>query len=539
MPTQQSKSDLPDDLKKIAALYNSYKDEEAYAACNEYLVAHPLAPLVVEVRARCLKNLGRNDEAIQALRLLPQQTSRSKLLLADCLARTKAGGPEAEQLVNEVAADDPNGTEPRLARARVYLSLQKFSEAASELKYVLSTSPKNFEANLLSAMMTEVSGQYDRALGMYIPLVQKTSDYEIADRHFQKDAVVLLAGVYVKLQKYDDVIELLQQIIERFPPNPDYLLQLAICQAMRDRYADSIATLEKGLALAPGHGEIRWRLAELYRSQGKADEAVAQFEQLLAQHVAQFQVISERRLAELYLDQGSIDKAKLHAETALTVAPDSPDVLEVNGRVREKLNDATGAKDFYRRALARNPLKFDTIYRLAQLLARSDDAAEKEEGAKLLARHDKIEQFRKDIERASQEIDLNPVSPLLLTRMAGLLNLAGEYDQALLWAQRSLKVNNRSPSTYVQLGYIYANLQDNGNALKAFEQARKFFPKEESLKDYVQKLEGIIEKLKKGEELPLPMGEYYRPAQKKDGAPDGDAKKQPPPGGADPAKGDH
>jgi tetratricopeptide (TPR) repeat protein len=511
---QTKSSDLPEELKKIALLYNSYKDEEAYAACNEYLVAHPLAPMVVELRARCLKNLGRIDEAVQALRMLPQQTSRSKLLLAECLAMTKAGAPEAEQLVNEVAADDPNGVEPRLARARVYLTLQKFAEAAAELKYVLSTSPKNYEANLLSAMMIDVSGQYDRALGAFIPLVQKPSDYEIADRHFQRDAVVLLAGVYMKLQKYEDAAQLLEQIIEKFPPNPDFLLKLGICQAMRANYDGAITTLEKGVQLAPDYGEVRWRLAELYRSQGKTDEAIAHFEALLALRQAQYRVTSERRLAELYLDKGQLDKAKIHAETANTIDPESADVLDANGRVREKMSDVPGAKDFYRRALARNSLKFDTIYRLAQLLARSEDAAEKEEGAKLLARHDKIEPYRTDIERTVQEVDLNPVSPLLLTRLAGLLNLAGEYEQAKAWGERSIKLNARSPSTYVQLGYIYANLKDNANALKSFEQARRYFPKDESLKEYLQKLDGFIEKLKKGEELPLPMGEAFRQAQK-------------------------
>jgi tetratricopeptide (TPR) repeat protein len=513
-------SDLPEDLKKIALLYNSYKDEEAYAACNEYLVAHPGTAMVVELRARCLKNLGRLDEAVKALRALPQLTSRPKLLLAECLSMTKGGGAEAEQLVNEVAADDPNGIEPHLTRARVFLALSKFSDAAAELKYVLSTSPKNYEANLLQAMMIDVSGQNEKALAAYAPLVQKAGDYEIADRHFQRDAVVQLVGVQIRLQKYEEAATLLEQIIEKFPPNPDFLLKLGICQAMRANYEAAMTTLDKGVKLAPDYGEIRWRLAELYRSQGKSDEAIAQFEQLLALHQAPYQVTSERRLAELYLDKGQLDKAKLHAETALTLAGvNAPDVLmadalDANGRVREKMNDLPGAKDFYRRALAKNPLKFDTIYRLAQLLARSEEAAEKEESAKLLARHARIEPFRPDIERTTQEIELNPVNPLLLTRLTGLLNLAGEYEQARAWGERSAKLNNRNPSTYVQLGYIYANLKDRDNALKAFEQARKLIPPKDEMKAVVEKLDGYIEKLKKGEELPLPMGESFRPAQK-------------------------
>jgi hypothetical protein len=57
------------------------------------------------------------------------------------------------------------------------------------------------------------------------------------------------------------------------------------------------------------------------------------------------------------------------------------------------------------------------------------------------------------------------------------------------------------------------------------------------MKEYVQKLDGYIETLKKGEALPLPMGEYYRPAQKKAGEGEGgDAKKEAPPASGDAKK---
>ena len=122
---------------------------------------------------------------------------------------------------------------------------------------------------------------------------------------------------------------------------------------------------------------------------------------------------------------------------------------------------------------------------------------------------------------------------LLLGGAAELVHrdLAGEYEQAKVWGERSIRLNSRSPSTYVQLGYIYANLKDNDNALKSFEQARKLIPKNEAMKGGLEKLDEYIEKLKKGEPLPLPMGESFRTGQKKqDEAP---AKKQdePPAGG--------
>src|SRR5262249_38270831 len=172
---------LPEALKRIAKLYMNLKDEEAYAACNEYLVANPNSPQVVEVRARCLRNLGRFDEAVQALKALPQRTPSMKLLLAECLAQTKDGGRDAAQLGNEVAAADPNRVGARVTRARVYIAARKIEEAQQELKFAVSQAPKNFEANLLAAWMTDVSGQTEVAMQMYRPLCEKANEFEVSD----------------------------------------------------------------------------------------------------------------------------------------------------------------------------------------------------------------------------------------------------------------------------------------------------------------------------------------------------------------------
>jgi len=494
---------MPEDLRKIGLLYNSFKDEEAYAACNEYLVSHPGTPIIVEMRARCLRNLGRYDEAVQALKQLPTRPSSAKLLLAECLANVKDGGPEAEQIVNEVAADDPNGIAARVTRARIYVTLRKFDQAASELKYAITLSPKNFEANLLAAFMTDLSGQFDKALSMYLPLNQNSKEYEVSDAHLLRDSLVLLAGVYLKMQQYDSSIMIWEQICERFPDNAGYLLQLGVAQALRYRFAEAIATLEKGVKVAPNAPELRWRLGDLYRSQGRGDDAIAQFEALHGLNMPQYDVIAELRLGELHLENGTLDKAKLELETALTIAPESGDVLEAIGKLREKLGDLPGAKAAYRKAmgisLAKNLLDFDSLYRLALLLSKSEDPAEQTEGAQLLERNNRIQRFMQEIERTRQEVEVTPNSSTLNTRMAGLLNLAGEYDLAKVWIERALRINRFDPRALIQAAYILGNLKDDATALRFFEQARQRFPKAdvERKADYVLEIDGYIETLKK------------------------------------------
>jgi tetratricopeptide (TPR) repeat protein len=214
------------------------------------------------------------------------------------------------------------------------------------------------------------------------------------------------------------------------------------------------------------------------------------------------------RLGELHIEKGQLDRAKRHLEAALALMPEAEDVIAANGRLRELLGDAPGAIDHYRRALAKNPLRYEALYRMAMLLSRSTDEAEQKEGAELMARHSKAEPFLIDIERTQRELEINRGNALLLTQLAGLLNLAGEYQLARQWGEQSFRINRSSPSTCIQLAYISANLGDNATALKYFERAQTLLPK-----GSVKTLDEYVEKLRKGEALKLPMGEIYRPQQ--------------------------
>jgi tetratricopeptide (TPR) repeat protein len=525
----QPAQELPEPVKRIRQLYVTYEDEEALHACNEYLVTHPGDPIVLEFRARCLRQLGRLEEAAKTAAAILPPHPRLKLLQAECLGVNKATADQAHALVDEVASEDPNAIDPHLSRARIYLAQARIKEASAELDYVRTTAPRLFEAQLLAGFLAEMTGRFDEALKLYVPLVTKGSEFERTDTHHDRDAVMALAACYMKLQQYADATSLYEQLSARFPKSAFVLLQLAAAQSMLDRNAEAMATLEKCVQLAPAQSEARLKLAELYNQAGRQDDAIAQCQKILELGATGVpQVLADLRLAELYLDRSDLERAKAHAQAALAAAPDHEEALTLYARVREKVGDVNEAKESYRKALAKNPLMLDAMYRLGLLLARSEDPGEQEESQKLLTRHKRIEPFILDIRRTQKELEFNPRSPLLLTRLAGFLNLAGEYDQARRWAEISDKLHSRSPSTCIQLAYISANLGDNASALKYFERAQQMLGK-----GTVPEIDEYIEKLKKGEPLPLPMGRLYRPAQKRPedgGAPA--ASDDPPPGAA-------
>lgn len=503
--------ELPEPVKRIRQLYITLEDEAALNACNDYLVSNPGDSLVLEIRARTLWNLGRYEDAAKTAAAIVPQVARVKLLHAECLAMNRATAAQAQSIVDEVAADDPNAVEPHVTRARMYLSQGRLREAGAELDYVRATKPKLLEAQLLAGFLAEMKGSFDEALTLYLPLVTKPGEFERTDTHHERDAVVAVAGCYMKLQRYEEAVTLYEQLTERFPKSPAMFAQLAVALSMIERTADAIANLEKALQIAPTAFDLRTRLADLYRAAGRSNEAIAQCQKILELGATgPAQLYADLKLAELYFEAGDLDRAKVHGLAALVLAPDHEDVLSVNARVREKLGDADAAKEGFRKALAKNPLTIDAMYRLGLLLARSTDAAEQEEGRKLLERHKRIEPYLLDIRRLQRELEVNPRSPLLLTHLAGFLNLGGEYEQARRLAEHADRINPRSPSTCIQLAYIFANQGDSTGALRHFERAKALLGSAS-----VPKLDEYIQKLKDGDALPLPLGELYRPAQKR------------------------
>lgn len=513
---QAAVESLPEEVKRIRQAYIALDVDTALALANDWLISHPVDATVLELRARSLRQLGRFEDAIATASQIQPRDMRIKLLIAELMSGRPESLAQAQELVDEVAADQPNAFEPHLTRARLYLAAQKLKEAISELTYVLQVKPNCYEAVLLSGIVAEMSGKNEEAARLYLQLVSKPGEWQRTDAHHERDAVLGLAGVYVKLQRYVDAIALYEQLLQKIGKSAVLWAQLGMAQLMLERNAEATASFEKATELSPGVGEYLGRLGDLYRDAGRIDDAVAKYQRILeVTPPGPGQVFADLRLAEARLDQSQLDAAKAHADAAMALAPENPDVLLVSARVREKLGDVPLAKEQYRKALAKDPLLFDAIYRLALLLARSTDAVEQEEGKRLLARHKKVEPLLQDLNRAKRELDMAPRSAPLLTRMSGLLNLAGEYEMARRLGEQSDKIKPGAPSTNIQLGYIAANTGDNAAALKYFERAQKALPPPPNS---VKQLDEWVEKLKKGEPLPLPMGELFRPAQQPGGA---------------------
>jgi tetratricopeptide (TPR) repeat protein len=126
-------------------------------------------------------------------------------------------------------------------------------------------------------------------------------------------------------------------------------------------------------------------------------------------------------------------------------------------------------------------------------------------------RYRRIVPWLDELRRAKQDLDGNPGSAEALTRMAGVLNLAGEYEHARRWAERGAKLDPRSFQNAVQSGYILANLGDGPGARKSFALALSLLGNVDPAADPAATLRDYVAKLDRGEALPLPLGAMEAP----------------------------
>lgn len=445
------------------ALFRQGRDGAALAACDA------ADPARAELRVRCLVELNRLDEAATALAALPaaagEEAATRRLALKARLDLARGALDEALRGAQELRQRAPGGPETALLSGLALLAAGKVAEGDKEL----------------GALPADGGG----------------------DLHLRRDLWRAAAQKARRARQWGEAAELYAKVAAE-SDGASACEQQAICHGFAFQYAAAIAAWEEALRRAPESKEIRLRLADLCRSQGRIDEAIAWYAPLAASEPPS--PVALLRLAELAFEKGEVAVARGHAERAAQLAPASGDVAAIRARVAEKTGDAEGAIALYRQALERNPLRYDALYRLALLLARARDAAMSAEGEALLLRYRRIEPWLQEIEAARQELAAEPREAARHVRLAGVLNLAGEYALAKGFIERSERMGPPTPAALVQAGYVFANLGELPAARDRFARALARIDKVPAEAAAAAALRTWIAQIDRHEPLPLPLG---------------------------------
>jgi Flp pilus assembly protein TadD len=138
-----------------------------------------------------------------------------------------------------------------------------------------------------------------------------------------------------------------------------------------------VALFQRAIDVDPGNHLARYGLANLYRSLGRDDDALAQYREVLSRRPSSAR--AHNGMGAVLRSQGEYALAVLHLERALEEQPDLVLAYGNLGHARAALGDEEGAERAFREAIRLDPASASRRMQLAHLLrrlGRSEEAIE-------------------------------------------------------------------------------------------------------------------------------------------------------------------
>lgn len=288
-------------------------------------------PAVLNEMARAQMALGEYASAKYTLDRL-EASGASSAELYHRKAITAAGLKDEEGLRKELERSveaDPDYIPSRLALARLYLRTRELAAASEQIGRLDQLAPDYPDVLLLKSALAELEGDGETSI-------------ELASRAY----------------------ELL--------PNTNTMLNLSMKYFRQGMVKESVSLQEGWVADNPEDVNARRALAESYMREQKLEEAVEQYEEILARD--DDNMIALNNLAWFML-KSDPQKALAYAKRAKGVSPDSPDILDTLALAYYHTGDVTLAREELDRALAARPDDPSMQYHDAMLAAAEGDKA--------------------------------------------------------------------------------------------------------------------------------------------------------------------
>jgi len=396
---------------------------------------------------------------------------------------------EAERLLADVLAAEPDLAQPLLLQGLVKLELGKTDEAIPSLKHLADQHPGSLWARLGGSLLQRAQGELGPARAALEQLTQDRPDWALA--HSQLAQVLLLEG------RLDAALRAFERA-EQVSPNPaiarlrSAALLLAaqqhdaaiararavlgiasvaaparaiIVQAYLAKGSPELAERELTAAAAAAPGDPRWpvQLGRLYLAQGRSKDALIQF--VIAEQRRPGTVDAIMGQAEARVALGQAKEAVSAAEELVRAQREAPDALVYLGSIHERLGQPQEAAAAYRRALDRERHHLAAARALARLSWRDGRKAEA-------------------IRILEDAAAAHPDSPLPLLELAQLHDAAGSPGPAIAAYRRALQRDVTNPALLNNLAYLLgADPATLDEALGLAEQAYRRAPRSPAIAD--------------------------------------------------------
>jgi tetratricopeptide (TPR) repeat protein len=422
--------------KEIRDLVALFPDENAY----RYALA------------RYLASQKRGDEARTVLEDLVRadpEDSTAKLSLAQFLGQ-QGDGEGAVRLLESYIEEQPDIYQYRFALAQSHAVMQDFDTAKTVYRSIMDrdgVGPNGLSARTKLAAIELSRG--DKALG------RQLMEEVIEEEPGNPEALTMRASLAMAEGKYEDATADLRNVLRADPTRQNAQLLLGKSHAASGQTALAIETYQKLVESAPANVAARKDLARLYSRQQRWEDV----SDLLAPGVQQRP--GDLALARLYVDallrQQKWDEAEAQAQRILDIDPSKALGHYVKGRVLQARGDFEQSNDALQVALDINPDATEVLTSIVRNFVRLDNEA----GATSY-----IQNF----------LQSNPDSAHALSLLGETQARAGQWDAALQSNSKALDANDKWLPAYRNLVGIHLRNKDYDAANAALQRGLSAVP---------------------------------------------------------------
>ncbi|MGC1618234.1 MAG: tetratricopeptide repeat protein [Candidatus Acidiferrum sp.] len=319
--------------------------KRADEARAEYERATALDPKMSEAYLNLGILLTEKDPAaaVQPLRkavdLLPAQ-SRPRFLLGYALERS-GDIPGAAESYEAALHLDPRDSETIVHLGNLYYGLKKYPEAEAKYRSVLESQPKSPQALLGLAQSLDAQKKPEAAAAYRDYLAVNPDDARVRTR---------LLHMLLEQKQYDDALaELDRADAGGKPPTLDSLRARADIQIAQKKWEDSIATLRKAIALAPGDATLHGGLGRVYMQ--KRDFPDAEKEIKAALQIDRANLAYWKDLSSTYYLAGNFPAAISTLDLIAKAETPGPGEWFIRALCYDKLNQPKPALEAYQKFL--------------------------------------------------------------------------------------------------------------------------------------------------------------------------------------------
>jgi len=340
-----------------------------------------------------------------------------------------------------------------------YEIFQDFENAEIYVKKALNEARKTEYLELLAEIYQD-SNDFASAVSIYNELIKRQDE----GKYFlQRGKLYLYLNLNVK------AIDDFKRAVE-IENNTEAALLLADIYIKRGEKEQAIRYLEIAQDSHPGLILPELKLAELYQNSGRLEEALDNYESVLAQVDGERKVYVLKQMGNIYLRLGEYNSAIDTLKKAYEINNDDTQSLFYIAVAYEALEDWDSAAKYYKRTLEVRSDYTEAKKRLAYVYLQKKEFNSALEILSTISEvYRDIDFYRlkagvleergsiqEAIETVNDGLKENPNSTSLLINKAFLLEKAGDYEETVKILKRILENEPDNPAALNFLAYLYA-----------------------------------------------------------------------------------